>query len=89
MNRGMVTLSLTAIGALVSFSTQEPNFPKELSQRLAHRTQDPVQAFEINGETAQSMLDLLPPPHTILDPALIEAYQAFQSFVQKSTVQKD
>lgn len=83
MNRGMITLSLAAIQQLNTLANQDPHFPQELSERLNHQTQEPTQSFEINGETAQSLLDLLPPPHTITDPTLQEINQAFRSFVQR------
>jgi len=83
MNRGMITLSLAAIHQLNALAHQDPHFPPELSERLSHQTQEPTQSFEINGETAQSLLDLLPPPHTITDPTLQEINQTFRSFVQR------
>lgn len=85
MNRGMITLSLAAIHRLTLLSQQDSHFPQELTERLTHQTQEPSQSFEINGETAQTLLDLLPPPHTISDPTLQEIDYTFRSFVQRDT----
>jgi hypothetical protein len=83
MKRGMITLSLAAVHQLKTLAHQHPHFPQELSAKLSYQTQEASQSFEINEETAQSLLDLLPPPHTIKDSTLQEINQTFRSFIQR------
>lgn len=81
MERGMISLSLTELTQLKHMSNQDPTFPAELTERLQHISNDQVQDLLITEETAQSLLDLLPPPHTISDPTLKEIATNFRNFI--------
>lgn len=77
----MIALSLPALQMLQNLATQDATFPAELTQRLQHLSADSAQNLEITEETAHSLLDLLPPPHTITDPILLEISTTFRTFI--------
>ena len=77
----MITISLPALQMLKNLATQDATFPDELSQRLQHLSTETSQNLEITEETAHSLLDLLPPPHTITDPTLLEISTTFRNFI--------
>mgnify|MGYP007072817044 CR=1 FL=1 len=88
MQRGMISLSLTAIQRLAgwdsSVDAELGALPKELETRVQFCTNEMIQELEISEETAQSMLDILPPPHVIIesnDAVLQEISNAFRQFV--------
>ena len=88
MQRGMISLSLPAIQRLagwnVGVDAQLGALPAELQARIQFCTDESTQKLEISEETAQSMLDLLPPPHSLAasnDTVLQEISTAFRDFV--------
>ena len=88
MQRGMISLSLPAIQRLagwnVGVDAQLGALPTELQDRIQFCTDELTQKLEISEETAQSMLDLLPPPHVIAasnDAVLQEISTVFRQFV--------
>lgn len=88
MHRGMLTLSFQALQRLnnwdISPDGQLGALPIELQNRVKYLGSEPVQQIEISVETAQQLLDILPPPHfpeIQTNPILLEISNACRAFV--------
>lgn len=80
MQRGLLVLTPQATLALQELSALGGAIPREVEEKLAFLEDGQENKLELTGETVESLIDLLPPPHLITSEGLSQLSQALREF---------